>query len=102
VATYTQEYGFASSSAGATLVQRVACAIVDYAASVVAAEGTGVTGHAARLALAQAAVAAPDRQAAEMILAVVVVLGNANNVAPTDADLKTTVAGLWNVYAGVG
>lgn len=101
MASYSNEYNFAMSGS-ATNAQRLACAIVDYASSVVATEGTAVTGHTQRMAFATAAVQNPDATAREMILAVVVVLGSAGNTNPTDADLKTTVGALWNLFSGVG
>lgn len=99
-ATYTQEYNFAFAAGGSALVQRLACAVVDYAASVVFTEGSSVAGHTARMALASQAANNPDGVARQMLLGAVVVLGNAGNIAPTDADLKTTVGNLWNLYCG--
>jgi hypothetical protein len=100
VPNYTQVYAAAHASS-ATLQQRLAAAIVDYAATTVASEGA-VANHAQRMVLAQQFVANPDGAASQMILAAVTVLAAAGNTTPTDTDLRTTVGSLWNVFAGVG
>jgi hypothetical protein len=96
---YTTIYNNLKGS-GATIIQRIAGALVDYVLNTVATEGSAVTGHAARVTLATSVMTNSEALALEFALPVGLYCGDNNIPAPTDAQLLTAVGSVWNAMCG--
>lgn len=89
----------AINGAGAPILQRLQCAVIDYAFNTVATEGA-VTGHTARVSLATTCINNPFDAQTIFALPVAIWCGDNNVPAPTDAQLLTAVGAVWNLCCG--
>lgn len=84
---------------GAQYAQRIGGAIVDYAINVVMGEGA-ITGHAARVTLAENSLNNLTNASNNFLIPVGIYNAELNISAPTDAQIYTAVGAVWNLMCG--
>lgn len=91
----------AQAAQDGTLIRRVKLSAVTAAINI-SAESDQTPNHANRAAFARSVLLSPETYAPRLAEAVMAQIDQSDASAVTDAEISSTLGGVWNAYAGTG